>query len=504
MITSKKITQHTKSIPALYRGYKRRNLQLDALAQSTPTYLVKSKVPLVNQTFTDIESEDTLRQLHNYLFKRYNLLESVIRSRKLHHSHFFAVDNDYGHEKFLAQLQKEKHTAARALERLGRRTADVLYKQQKWFKWVRQCQDNEESRRENESRKVRLEAQLFKRHQKEIEQHQRAMKAREEQKQQEAFLDEAYSHKLSEMTEDEQDEWDPVRDVAEDERSNYIDLIKYFLMLKDSESPQTRPEEEAINANPIVEEPGKGKKVSKKKGRKIKSDANPTEHAAAQAKERRASSIETETQAQLKKRLQEGVKYNHDRGLYLVDTIENPIELKDRSPPMPDDEIETLLKEIAEIKNLLFCRLLLSHAALLPAALRANSIDEFLDDKEVTLEDLRDLCLKIEKPGLQEVRDACADLARRDEEEDNAGNADGDYEDENQSDEDQLESYTDRRERLQPVPKFFKTKREMRLQRQRKRYQKLVGMDDATAFIDFGVIDDGGEYRKKKMRIKIW
>jgi len=112
--------QHTKSIPALYRGYKRRNLQLDALAQSTPTYLVKSKVPLVNQTFTDVESEDTLRQLHNYLFKRYNLLESVIRSRKLHHSHFFAVDNDYGHEKFLAQLQKEKHTTARALERLGR------------------------------------------------------------------------------------------------------------------------------------------------------------------------------------------------------------------------------------------------------------------------------------------------------------------------------------------------------------------------------------------------
>jgi hypothetical protein len=44
----------------------------------------------------------------------------------------------------------------------------------------------------------------------------------------------------------------------------------------------------------------------------------------------------------------------------------------------------------------------------------------------------------------------------------------------------------------------------MRLQRQRKRYRKLVGMDDAAAFIDFGVIDDEGEYRKKKMRIKIW
>jgi hypothetical protein len=54
---------------------------------------------------------------------------------------------------------------------------------------------------------------------------------------------------------------------------------------------------------------------------------------------------------------------------------------------------------------------LLGHAALLPAALRANGVEEFLADDEVTASDLRDLCLKMENPGLQEIRDSCADLS---------------------------------------------------------------------------------------------
>lgn len=70
------------------------------------------------------------------------------------------------------------------------------------------------------------------------------------------------------------------------------------------------------------------------------------------------------------------------------------------------------MKDIVEIKHLLFCRLLLSHASLLPIAIRANSAEEFLEGKEISNTDLRDLCLKMENPGLQEVRDECADLVR--------------------------------------------------------------------------------------------
>jgi hypothetical protein len=89
-----------------------------------------------------------------------------------------------------------------------------------------------------------------------------------------------------------------------------------------------------------------------------------------------------------------------------------------RTITFPEPEIERLLGEVSEVKYLLFCRLLLGQAALLPAALRANSVEDFLADPEVTGPALRDLCLKMENPGLQEIRDACADLFRSEEEPD--------------------------------------------------------------------------------------
>jgi hypothetical protein len=89
-----------------------------------------------------------------------------------------------------------------------------------------------------------------------------------------------------------------------------------------------------------------------------------------------------------------------------------------RTITFPEPEIERLLGEVSEIKYLLFCRLLLGQVALLPAALRANSVEEFLADPEVTGPALRDLCLKMENPGLQEIRDACADLFRSEDEPD--------------------------------------------------------------------------------------
>ena len=97
--------------------------------------------------------------------------------------------------------------------------------------------------------------------------------------------------------------------------------------------------------------------------------------------------------------------------------MENPEELLHKTAGMPEDEIDKLIGEVAEVKHLLLCRILLSHAALLPAVARANSVDEFLNDKDVDSAHLRDLCLELENPGLQDVRDACADLVRGDDEE---------------------------------------------------------------------------------------
>ena len=79
---------------------------------------------------------------------------------------------------------------------------------------------------------------------------------------------------------------------------------------------------------------------------------------------------------------------------------------------MTCEDAAEILKEVAQVKELLFCRLLLSLASVLPAAIRADSIQEFLSDPEINTADLRDICLRLEQPSLQEIRDACADLAQ--------------------------------------------------------------------------------------------
>lgn len=99
----------------------------------------------------------------------------------------------------------------------------------------------------------------------------------------------------------------------------------------------------------------------------------------------------------------------------IVGTLQNPFEALERIAPMTADEVADVIRDIKEIKQLLFCRTLLSHTALLPKALKANSIQEFLEDPEIVDADLRDLCLKLERPALQDLRDACADLFKGDE-----------------------------------------------------------------------------------------
>ena len=116
---------HSRQCQGLYKGYKRRNVQLDSIRATPPVYLAENAIPLANQTFTKVEDEPTLKELHDHLFLRYQLLGRVIRARQLHHSQVYASNLDYGHQHFLDGLQNEKHIVLRALERLERRTAEV-------------------------------------------------------------------------------------------------------------------------------------------------------------------------------------------------------------------------------------------------------------------------------------------------------------------------------------------------------------------------------------------
>lgn len=477
-----------------------------------PHFLATSTTPLANQTFTEIDSEDTLHEIHDYLALKYALLERVIRARKLHHSRFFSLQLDYGHQHYLDRLSSRRFTVLRALERLERRAVEVLYKKRKWFRWVRECQDEEETARENEKKKVKKEAALFKRYSKEVQARLRELKAKEDLKRQEAYLEGVYNSTLSEEREAE---WDPIEDVIEDERGNYIDLIKHILLLtdpvNDAETTDLPCGLNKLDQNATA--PGTN---PSKKGRRTKPKAITN---GPDAVPLLPDKLSHDTRSQIRKRLSEGVTLEYAPGLHITDTIDNPAETRKKTAPIPDEEIDKLLEDMAEIKHLLFCRLLLSHATVLPAAISSNTVDEFLNNKEVTDADLRDLALRLDSPGLQEIRDACADLGRGDEDEDDV------YE------EPEVNSDTDKtEERLQKLglsnkignraglPDTWATSREKQMKSSQQKRRSIldqstgIGSSGVTAeatekkikpMLDFGESDDEKKSKSKKMRVRV-
>lgn len=502
---------HSRQVYGLYKGYKRRNAQLDYLTDHPPPFLRKQgDTALSKISFSSIDNETELKTLHAHLFERHALLDRVIRARKLHHSRFYALELDYGHQHYLDHLQSQKHTVLRTLERVERRTAEVLYDKQKWFKWVRELEDKEEVARDAEKKKVKQEAALLKRHWKEVEARMRELRSREEQKRQEDFLDKALEERRR-LDEDSADEgWDPIEDVVEDERGNYIDLLRLFLWqettrdvsgVEDNGDKRIEADQEPAvdkeNVAPGSDAPGpaietaadapkskSAKKRARQKASKAVGEQQPQQGA------QKPGEVHVESKDDIRRRLREGEKVERASGWKLRGTVENPAAIVDRMPPVSDEEIDVLLAQIYEIKQLLFCRLALSHAALLPAALRANSIEELLADDEVTNTDLRDLCLKMEQPGLQELRDACADLERGENEDD-----DKEVDDEKQV----IRHRSDRFHvvRARDIPRSYQTKREKALNQRRDKM--LTG----GAIVDFGDIDDQGQYRIKKIRVKV-
>ncbi|KAF1830577.1 hypothetical protein BDW02DRAFT_558680 [Decorospora gaudefroyi] len=495
---------HARQCQALYRGYKRRNAELDTLP--LPSYLATKKASIITQDFTDTTEEATLREVHDYLFRRYNLVDRVIRARKLHHSHFFAIDNDYGHEKYLDRLQNDRYNMIRALERLGRQAATIMYEKKQWFNWIKQCQEKEDREAENESKKVKLESLLFKRHQKEVARHQREMRSKEDKKRQEQFLNEVYTQRLSEMSEEEQEEWDPIHDVYGYERDNYVDLIRFFLMLEDEEqidespvAPDASQPEGSSEVNPIEKAVSKS---AKKRARKANAETRKMEDPTAGAtKGKDGKIIEMETKEQMRVRLGTPVKFERSSGWYM-DNLGGHLSMDALTPVLPHDEIEQLLGEIAEIKNFLFCRLLLAQSGLLPLALQANSIEEFLEMEEVTREHLRDLCLKLERPSLQDVRDACADFIRErdgleEPEEDSTEDAD-DYPDQGHI----PPKYRVMKEPRGSLPDKYRTKREKAAKKKTNKKNSEYNSGD-DGMVDFGNVTNESDYFQKRMKIRV-
>ena len=480
---------------------------------SPPAYLATSSTALANQNFEDVDSEEILRELYDHLFLKNALFDRVIRARKLHHSRFFSLNLDYGHQHYLDTLSNRKFIVLRALERLERRTAEVLYNKNKWFSWVRQVQDLEEAQRESEKKRIKKEAALFKRHAKDRQLRMRDLRAREDAKRSEAFLEEAYKERMSE--EEENAHWDPIEDVIEDERGNYVNLIKHILLMTEDTSgnQEVNGQNPAsignVEAEPSTElnAPKAFRKVKKSKQKAVTTGSD--QHLLNKAAH--------DTASQVRCRLKEGVKLSYTSGMHIAGTIDNPVQLRDRTATFPDEEIDELLQDMAEVKHLLFCRLLLAHATVLPAAVEANNVEDFLNNKDVTDTDLRDLAIKMDNPGLQEIRDACADLGRG-EEEDNEGEGESTEED---AEVDKLaaemrrtrvfeEMKRFRRKNIRQnkqLPKAWAPEREKQAHHYKMLQQRFEDQsnpeDKGKTWIDFGELDDEGKFKSKKLRVKV-
>lgn len=319
---------------------------------------------------------------------------------------------------------------------------------------------------------------------------------KEDLKRQEDYLEEAFKAR---MNLEEDNAWDPIEDVVEDERGSHVDMLKLFLFMNDGTLNEPGP----IQGEPPLEKP------SKKKAKGQKGDTA----------EDGVGKSGSESKLQMRERLRQGTKHIRAPGMYVAGTIELPIETYNSSAPLPDEEIDQLLQEITEIKQLLFCRMILSHASLLPAALRARSVEEFLSDEEVSLADLRAICLKMENPGWQEVRDACADLFRGDEG-GGGGAGEGGGGGESQEKDDTKEQATtldvtklqksinlpNWRRSFRKGPQIWPSTLEQHLRKQRQRRQKILDKSTGESegkLIDFGAFDDKTEPPGKKLRIKI-
>jgi hypothetical protein len=319
-----------------------------------------------------------------------------------------------------------------------------------------------------------------------------------------------YTQRLSEMSEEDQDEWDPVQDVFGYERDNYVDIIKFFLMIKDQDIKETEnatSNDVATTSAAVEPEPSDKllSKSAKKRAQKAKADekklAGPSK---LDPDGKTSKSIEMETKVQMKERLSKPVKFERPTGWYMGDSETN-MAINTHSPAIPDDEIDQLLEEIAEVKHFLFCRLLLSQASLLPIALKANSIEEFLANDQVTQEHLRDLALKLERPGLQDVRDACGDFYRGEHEDEENDNTDETKEEgEHKKDrKPKHDKYEMKFKDVSTIPDKYQTKREKAASKKRLQPKDVFGDDEPEGPLDFGKVTNESEYEGKKMRIKI-
>ncbi|TVY65640.1 hypothetical protein LSUE1_G006522 [Lachnellula suecica] len=340
-----------------------------------------------------------------------------------------------------------------------------------------------------------MEAALFKRHWKAAQHKLEQSRPKEDKRRQDAFLKKAYRESLAEDTGEDADDidWDPIEDILEDNRSSFVDLVQHFPWICPNGQhperidplpaiPSAVNENAAASPQETATTPASRKSKSKSKSKSKKKAANPSSQSSTPQKQAVNPSKNSTPQKQA------APTPLPDKGL--IETRQEMHNRLRRSTP-------TTLTSI-EIKYFLFCRLLLGHATLLPAALRSNSVEEFLADPDVPISAMRDLCLKMERPGPQEIRDACANLFRSEEEADEDENSKTRPKEDDDSDADDVEMR---------LLKYNKTKGELpeKWVPKREKAEEDVGnimSPEGVGPVGFGPGGDGKQ-KSTKIRVKV-
>lgn len=424
--------------------------------------------------------------------------------------------------------------------RVCRRTTDVRHSQKKWYTFVKERQDVEDAVQEKEVVKIKKEAQLLKRYMKEMEVRMRRKKQREEKKKQDAFLDQAYEERMRQDGEplgESSEEWDPIEDILKGEREDLVALMYKLLWLEMSQqsgepepyehdagevaqndSVPTPPQEhhepssadkENMDPNPAsigdntVALSKAAKKRAKAKAKAKKAAEVPKDDSQENHESDGSPKIEVnETREELRDRLIRGIAAEEHGGRLLRDINDSGEGKPFDMPGIRESEVDQLLDEVAEIKELLLCRLLLSQSNLLPIAIRARNLTEFFADAQLNLADLRDLCLRYEQPKLQEIRDACADFARGDGEE-------SDDEEENEDDEQTAhelalqDKYKKDAWRGRYQDEKYRTRQEQANEQKAGKKRQVPSEDYEKVIVDFGEIDQEGNFQNRKVRVRV-
>jgi hypothetical protein len=197
-------TFHKKQCQALYAGYKRRNAELDTLEKSPPQLLPKN---IGNNDFGNVNDVQVLQAIHEYLLKKFGLLNRCILAREMHHSHFYKDTSDFGHQGYLDKLKTGRNLLTTVVGRIERRMMQLKYDKEHWYAWIRKLQMEEEKRSEAEKKRVKAAAELEKKHQATLA----ALKGDEEKN-------------LEELEKEEV--WDPVEHTIGEIRMGYVALVR--------------------------------------------------------------------------------------------------------------------------------------------------------------------------------------------------------------------------------------------------------------------------------------